>query len=179
MNSLKKKYEFLDCIKDKKSLVDVLKKLFEKKKIKINLILENILINISVLYTTIYGHIEEMKFTLRHSDVEKKEMLDMALSEMILMKENKNNPKRIEDEEKDSNKIKKKEKNIRILMLRLDSGGKISILYQLKTGKKVKTIPTVGFNLEEIVFNGPKLSICDVSGDEKIEAIMEIILSFH
>ena len=107
---IKKKYEFLDCIKDKKSLVDVLKKLFEKKKIKINLILENILINISVLYTTIYGHIEEMKFTLRHSDVEKKEMLDMALSEMILMKENKNNPKRIEDEEKDSNKIKKKEK---------------------------------------------------------------------
>ena len=35
-------------------------------------------------------------------------------------------------------------KEVRILMIGLDCAGKTSILYKLKMGKNVKTIPTIG-----------------------------------
>jgi GTPase SAR1 family protein len=35
-------------------------------------------------------------------------------------------------------------KNVRILMLGLDAAGKTTILYQLKLGEYVQTIPTIG-----------------------------------
>ena len=38
----------------------------------------------------------------------------------------------------------------RILMLGLDSSGKTIILYQMKENETVKTIPTIGFNVESI-----------------------------
>uniref|UniRef100_A0A3Q1FZS1 Uncharacterized protein n=1 Tax=Acanthochromis polyacanthus TaxID=80966 RepID=A0A3Q1FZS1_9TELE len=37
---------------------------------------------------------------------------------------------------------------MRILMLGLDAAGKTTILYKLKLGQSVTTIPTVGFNVE-------------------------------
>uniref|UniRef100_A0A3B4U4L5 Uncharacterized protein n=1 Tax=Seriola dumerili TaxID=41447 RepID=A0A3B4U4L5_SERDU len=37
-------------------------------------------------------------------------------------------------------------KEMRILMLGLDAAGKTTILYKLKLGQSVTTIPTVGFN---------------------------------
>ncbi|KAL1132350.1 hypothetical protein AAG570_010306 [Ranatra chinensis] len=39
-------------------------------------------------------------------------------------------------------------KEMRILMLGLDAAGKTTILYKLKLGQSVTTIPTVGFNVE-------------------------------
>ena len=37
-----------------------------------------------------------------------------------------------------------------VLMLGLDYSGKTSILYRLKLGEEITTIPTIGFNVEEI-----------------------------
>jgi GTPase SAR1 family protein len=38
--------------------------------------------------------------------------------------------------------------NARILMVGLDNAGKTTVLYKLKLGEVVTTIPTVGFNVE-------------------------------
>lgn len=39
-------------------------------------------------------------------------------------------------------------KDMRILMVGLDAAGKTTILYKLKLGEIVTTIPTIGFNVE-------------------------------
>ena len=40
----------------------------------------------------------------------------------------------------------------RVLMVGLDATGKTCILYKLKLGEVVTTIPTIGFNVETIQF---------------------------
>ncbi len=39
---------------------------------------------------------------------------------------------------------------MRILLLGLDAAGKTTVLYKLKLGEIVTTIPTIGFNVESI-----------------------------
>jgi len=39
---------------------------------------------------------------------------------------------------------------MRILMVGLDAAGKTTILYKLKLGEVVTTIPTIGFNVETV-----------------------------
>ena len=41
-------------------------------------------------------------------------------------------------------------KDVRILMVGLDAAGKTTILYKLKLGEIVTTIPTIGFNVETV-----------------------------
>ena len=41
-------------------------------------------------------------------------------------------------------------KDVRILMVGLDAAGKTTILYKLKLGEIVTTIPTIGFNVETL-----------------------------
>ena len=43
--------------------------------------------------------------------------------------------------------FKKKKKEMRILILGLDAAGKTTILYKLKLGKIITTIPTIGWIL--------------------------------
>jgi GTPase SAR1 family protein len=43
--------------------------------------------------------------------------------------------------------FKKIKKDTRILMVGLDAAGKTTILYKLKLGDVVTTIPTLGFNV--------------------------------
>ena len=38
----------------------------------------------------------------------------------------------------------------RIMMLGLDNAGKTTLLYKMKLGKVVTTIPTIGFNVETV-----------------------------
>lgn len=43
-------------------------------------------------------------------------------------------------------------KEMRILMVGLDAAGKTTILYKLKLGEIVTTIPTIGFNVETVEY---------------------------
>ena len=112
---LRKKYEFLKWVESTEKLVEIFEKLNESKKIKINLCLDKILIHISILYTTFCGEVEEIKFILKYNDVEKEDILDLVISEMIKMKENEDNSKekngdsksgKESDEEKEDEKKK-------------------------------------------------------------------------
>ena len=58
----------------------------------------------------------------------------------------------------------------RVLMLGLDFSGKTTILYQLKLGEAVSTIPTIGFNVETIDFKGKELTIWDVGGQDNVRS---------
>lgn len=42
--------------------------------------------------------------------------------------------------------------DVRILMVGLDAAGKTTILYKLKLGEIITTIPTIGFNVEVKLF---------------------------
>jgi GTPase SAR1 family protein len=42
-------------------------------------------------------------------------------------------------------------------MLGLDAAGKTTVLYKLKLGERVTTIPTIGFNVETVEFQVPLL----------------------
>ena len=55
-------------------------------------------------------------------------------------------------------------KEMRILMLGLDAAGKTTILYKLKLGQSVNTIPTVGFNVETVTYKNVKFNVWDVGG---------------
>ena len=50
-------------------------------------------------------------------------------------------------------------KEMRILMLGLDAAGKTTILYKLKLGQHVNTIPTVGFNVETVTYKNVKFNV--------------------
>eukprot|EP00128_Syssomonas_multiformis_P017883 Colp12_sorted_trinity150504_noHs@25622 len=62
-------------------------------------------------------------------------------------------------------------KEMRILMLGLDAAGKTTILYKLKIGNPVTTIPTVGFNVETVTYKNVKLNVWDVGGQDKIRPL--------
>eukprot|EP00761_Pharyngomonas_kirbyi_P007758 gb/GECH01007768.1/.p1 GENE.gb/GECH01007768.1/~~gb/GECH01007768.1/.p1 ORF type:complete len:186 (+),score=48.76 gb/GECH01007768.1/:1-558(+) len=59
-------------------------------------------------------------------------------------------------------------KEVRILMIGLDAAGKTTILYNLKIGEVVTTIPTIGFNVEELEYKNVRLTLWDVGGQDRI-----------
>jgi small GTP-binding protein len=69
------------------------------------------------------------------------------------------------------NKLLLRKKEVRILMVGLDAAGKTTILYQLKMGEIVKTIPTIGFNVETIEYKGLSFTVWDVGGQDKIRVL--------
>ncbi|CAF3691283.1 unnamed protein product [Rotaria socialis] len=60
----------------------------------------------------------------------------------------------------------------RILIMGLDASGKTTILYKLKLNETVQTIPTIGFNVEVVLFNKASLTIWDVGGRDKIRPLI-------
>ncbi|ONM20633.1 ADP-ribosylation factor A1F [Zea mays] len=50
-------------------------------------------------------------------------------------------------------------KEMRILMVGLDAAGKTTILYKLKLGEIVTTIPTIGFNVETVEYKNISFTI--------------------
>merc|ERR1712057_84035 len=52
-------------------------------------------------------------------------------------------------------------KDCRILMVGLDAAGKTTILYKLKLGEVVTTIPTIGFNVESIEYKNISFTAWD------------------
>lgn len=62
-------------------------------------------------------------------------------------------------------------KAVRIVMVGLDGAGKTTILYKLKIGDLVQTVPTIGFNLETIKYKNVSFTVWDVGGQYKIRAL--------
>merc|ERR1712146_711294 len=62
-------------------------------------------------------------------------------------------------------------KEMRILMVGLDGAGKTTILYKLKLGEVVTTIPTIGFNVETLEFKNLNFTVWDVGGQDKIRPL--------
>merc|ERR1712072_622702 len=60
---------------------------------------------------------------------------------------------------------------MRILMVGLDAAGKTTILYKLKLGEVVSTIPTIGFNVETVEYKNISFTVWDVGGQDKIRPL--------
>ncbi|CAK6446778.1 unnamed protein product [Pipistrellus nathusii] len=62
-------------------------------------------------------------------------------------------------------------KEMRLLMVGLDAAGKTTILYKLKLGEIVNTIPTIGFNVETVEYKNISFVVWDVNSQEKIRPL--------
>merc|ERR1712031_133200 len=65
-------------------------------------------------------------------------------------------------------KMKKDEKEARILMLGLDNAGKTTILKKLSEEDISHIMPTQGFNIKSLVHEGFKLNVWDIGGQSTI-----------
>ncbi|KAJ3278704.1 hypothetical protein HDU76_009789, partial [Blyttiomyces sp. JEL0837] len=61
--------------------------------------------------------------------------------------------------------------NMRIVMIGLDAAGKTTILYKLKLGEVVTTIPTIGFNVEDVQYKNLNFTVWDIGGQDKIRRL--------
>ena len=59
----------------------------------------------------------------------------------------------------------------RVLIMGLDAAGKTTILYKWKLGEIVTTIPTIGFNVEQIASRNFTITAWDVGGRDKIRPL--------
>jgi len=75
----------------------------------------------------------------------------------------------IETEKESVPELPKKE--TRIVLLGLDASGKTTILYKLKLGEVVTTIPTIGFNVETLEYKNISFVSWDIGGQEKIRSL--------
>ncbi|KAK3086375.1 hypothetical protein FSP39_017539 [Pinctada imbricata] len=64
-----------------------------------------------------------------------------------------------------------RKKPMRILIQGLDAAGKTTLLYKLKLGEVVTTIPTIGFNVETLDYKNVSLTAWDVGGRDKIRPL--------
>jgi small GTP-binding protein len=62
-------------------------------------------------------------------------------------------------------------KDARLLMLGLDAAGKTTILYKLQLGETITTMPTIGFNVETVVYKNLRMVVWDVGGQSKIRKL--------
>lgn len=62
-------------------------------------------------------------------------------------------------------------KVIRDVLVGLDAAGKTTILYKLKLGEIVTTIPTIGFNVETVEYKNISFTVWDVGGQDKIRPL--------
>lgn len=61
--------------------------------------------------------------------------------------------------------------NVRIVMLGLDGAGKTTILYMLKQGEVITTIPTIGFNVETVEYKNISFTVWDIGGQKTIRQL--------
>ncbi|XP_052204779.1 ADP-ribosylation factor 1 [Diospyros lotus] len=62
-------------------------------------------------------------------------------------------------------------RDVKILMLGLDASGKTTILYKLKLGDVLTTVPTIGFNVEALAYRNISFTVWDVGGQAKIRSL--------
>eukprot|EP00622_Pseudochattonella_farcimen_P001317 FR735977.1.p1 GENE.FR735977.1~~FR735977.1.p1 ORF type:complete len:205 (+),score=17.40 FR735977.1:180-794(+) len=68
-------------------------------------------------------------------------------------------------------KLSMGQKERRILMVGLDAAGKTTILYKLKLGETVTTIPTIGFNVETVQYKNITFTMWDIGGQDRIRSL--------
>ncbi|KAL4102258.1 hypothetical protein PRIC1_006003 [Phytophthora ramorum] len=61
----------------------------------------------------------------------------------------------------------------RIMIIGLDAAGKTTMLYKIKLGDLVTTIPTIGFNVETFQYKNVKFTAWDIGGQEKIRSLWQ------
>ena len=62
---------------------------------------------------------------------------------------------------------------VKMLMLGLDAAGKTTILYKLKLNETVQTIPTIGFNVEQLSYKNLEFNCWDVGGQDRLRALWQ------
>ncbi|XP_057584119.1 ADP-ribosylation factor 1-like isoform X2 [Hippopotamus amphibius kiboko] len=62
-------------------------------------------------------------------------------------------------------------KEMRLLMVGPDAPGKTTILYKLKLGEIVTTIPTIGFSVETVEYKNISFTVWDVGGQDTIRPL--------
>ncbi len=62
-------------------------------------------------------------------------------------------------------------------MVGLDAAGKTTILYKLKLGEVVTTIPTIGFNVETVEYGNLSITVWDVGGKVTLTLLLYLSLS--
>uniref|UniRef100_A0A1I7ZUX1 ADP-ribosylation factor 1-like 2 n=1 Tax=Steinernema glaseri TaxID=37863 RepID=A0A1I7ZUX1_9BILA len=60
---------------------------------------------------------------------------------------------------------------VRVLMVGLDAAGKTTVLYKLKLGEVVTTIPTIGFNVETVSYKNVSFTVWDIGGQQTIRPL--------
>ena len=60
---------------------------------------------------------------------------------------------------------------VRLLMLGLDAAGKTTILYKMKLNETVNTIPTIGFNVENLQYKNLEFNCWDIGGQFKLRGL--------
>eukprot|EP00056_Hartaetosiga_gracilis_P013213 m.216692 g.216692 ORF g.216692 m.216692 type:complete len:180 (+) comp13809_c1_seq1:271-810(+) len=63
------------------------------------------------------------------------------------------------------------DRDVRIVMVGLDAAGKTTILYKLKLGEVISTMPTIGFNVETVAYKSLNMTVWDVGGQTKIRPL--------
>ena len=61
----------------------------------------------------------------------------------------------------------------RVILIGLDNAGKTTILYKLKLNEVVTTIPTIGFNVDEVTVKNLTMTVWDVGGQTKIRPLWQ------
>jgi len=60
-----------------------------------------------------------------------------------------------------------------IIMVGLDAAGKTTVLYRLKLGDAVTTIPTIGFNVEKLEYKNILFTVWDLGGQTRTRQIWQ------
>merc|ERR1719198_92686 len=66
-----------------------------------------------------------------------------------------------------------KTRDVHLLMAGLDGSGKTTILYQLKLGEAIETVPTVGCNVEVLEYMNLRLTVWDLRGSYRLARMEE------
>merc|ERR1719150_2701528 len=56
-------------------------------------------------------------------------------------------------------------------MVGLDAAGKTTILYEIKYGQVITTIPTLGFNVKTVEYKNLRMTVWDVGGQQEIRKL--------
>eukprot|EP00929_Paragymnodinium_shiwhaense_P123744 TRINITY_DN979_c0_g1_i2.p1 TRINITY_DN979_c0_g1~~TRINITY_DN979_c0_g1_i2.p1 ORF type:complete len:187 (+),score=41.98 TRINITY_DN979_c0_g1_i2:234-794(+) len=63
------------------------------------------------------------------------------------------------------------QRECKIVMVGLDAAGKTTILYKLRLGEVITTIPTIGFNVESVQYKNISFQVWDIGGQDKIRRL--------